>query len=185
MRRKQTRNSTNGSRSAGPDAIRLLKADHATVKKLFKQFEKTDDEAVKQELAATICNELTVHTTIEEEIFYPAAREAIDDEDLLDEAKVEHASAKELIAQIEGGSPDDDLWEAKVTVLGEYINHHVKEEQDELFPQVKKSGIDLKELGQRLEARKVELTGAQPSRRSKASNSSSRKEGARSARAGA
>ncbi len=163
MPTKRTASTSSRRKSAGPDAIQLLRADHAAVQKLFKEFEKAKSNK-KQELAATICNELTVHTTIEEEIFYPAARAAIDEEDLLDEATVEHASAKELIAQIEEGSPDDALWEAKVTVLGEYINHHVKEEQNELFPKVKKSGIDLKALGAQLEARKGELKGDKPQR---------------------
>src|SRR5687768_13822565 len=110
------------------DAIALLRADHALVEDLFSQFEKARDSARKQTLATRICMELKIHTTIEEEIFYPATREALPkQEDLLDEAQVEHDSAKELIAQIESGKPEDDLWDAKVTVLSEYIKHHVKE----------------------------------------------------------
>ena len=99
-----------------------------------------------------------MHATIEEELFYPAAREAEVDADLLDEAEVEHASAKELIAQIEAMSPDEDLYDAKVTVLGEYIDHHVKEEEGELFPKCRKSDMDLEGLGEALAARKQELT---------------------------
>lgn len=149
---------TNGaSPKRAPNAITLLRADHAKVQQLFKDFEKANGKAKKSALAQTICSELTVHTKIEEEIFYPAAREALDETDLLNEADVEHASAKELIAQIEDGSPDDDHWDAKVTVLGEYINHHVKEEQNELFPKVRKSDIDLNALGEQLQARKKEL----------------------------
>ncbi len=147
-------------RSAPGDAIALLRADHATVEGLFDQFEKTRNDAKKLKLAQRICAELTIHTTIEEELFYPAAREAIRDEDLLDEAEVEHASAKELISQIEAGAPADDKWSAKVTVLGEYIKHHVKEEQNEMFPKVRKTKLDLKALGEQLAARKAELQSA-------------------------
>ncbi len=161
MTKKQSsKNSSKSNSSSSTDAIALLRMDHEAVKKLFKQFEKSEDAGEKMEVAATICKELTVHATIEEEIFYPAAREALGQEesDLMDEAEVEHASAKDLIAQIEAGSPDDDLWESKVTVLGEYIDHHVKEEHDEMFPKVRKSEIDLKALGEQLEARKSKLT---------------------------
>jgi hemerythrin-like domain-containing protein len=140
-----------------PDAIALLKADHAKVKKMFKEFDKLKDAGKKQDLANVICSELKVHTTIEEEIFYPAAREALADDDLLDEAEVEHASAKDLIAQIEGSSPDGDKWDAKVKVLGEYIDHHVEEEHTEMFPKVRKTRLDLKALGQELLLRKKQL----------------------------
>jgi hypothetical protein len=143
-------------------ALTLLKADHDEVKDLFDKYEKGKDKmsaSQKQALATTICQMLTIHTTIEEEIFYPAVREQMDDmEDLLDEANVEHQSAKELISQIEGMSPDDELYDAKVKVLGEYVKHHVKEEQNELFPEVRKSEIDLNALGEQLETRKAELT---------------------------
>jgi hemerythrin-like domain-containing protein len=148
-----------GRRSAPQDAIALLRADHKAVKDLFEQFGKTRKDERKQALAEQICNELTVHAQIEEEIFYPAARGAIREEDLVDEATVEHQSAKDLIAQIRGGSASDELWEAKVKVLGEYIDHHVKEEQNEMFPQVKKTRLDLKGLGEQLMARKMELMG--------------------------
>jgi hemerythrin superfamily protein len=142
------------------DALALLKADHAKVQELFDQFEKARRDDQKRKLAQTICQELTVHTSIEEEIFYPAAREATEDEDTLDEAEVEHASAKELISQIEDGGPGDELWDAKVKVLGEYVKHHVKEEETELFPEVRKSDLDLKTLGEQLLARKQELLAA-------------------------
>ncbi|HEX2583898.1 MAG TPA: hemerythrin domain-containing protein [Steroidobacteraceae bacterium] len=166
-RRKTTGKSTQ-------DAIALLKADHTKVQGLFDQFEKARTESRKQSLAQEICMELKVHTTIEEEIFYPAAREAIDDSDLLDEAAVEHQSAKELIAQIEEGSPADDMWSAKVTVLGEYIKHHVKEEQNELFPEVRSSDVDLKALGQQLLERKQELMSEFKSKSNGASTRSQR-----------
>jgi hemerythrin superfamily protein len=141
-----------------PHALALLRFDHARVDKLFKEFERSGDPDEKQALANTICAELTVHTAIEEEIFYPAARAALDDLETLNTAAVEHASAKELIGQIVDGSPRDDLWEAKVLVLGEYIKHHVKEEEEDLFPRVKLSDMDLESLGEEMQARKDELT---------------------------
>jgi len=146
---------------AKPDATRLLTQDHKEVDALFKAYDKLvkseADGSERQPLAEQICLMLTVHTTIEEEIFYPAAKAAGVQLGLLDEAEVEHASAKELIAQIRAMTPDEDLYDAKVTVLGEYIRHHVKEEHDELFPQCRKAPMDLKELGAELAARKAEL----------------------------
>ena len=142
------------------DAIALLKKDHADVKALFAEYKKLcesdADGAAKQAVAKDICTQLTAHATAEEEIFYPAAR-AEQTDDLLDEAEVEHASAKDLIAQIEAMQPDDDLYDAKVTVLGEYIDHHVKEEEGELFPKARSLGLDLQALGAQLQARKEEL----------------------------
>lgn len=151
---------------APADAIALLRADHKAVQDLFDKFEKTRSEERKGAIAEKICRELTVHAQIEEEIFYPAAREVLRQEDLLDEAAVEHQSAKDLIAQIESGNPGDDLFDAKVKVLGEYIKHHVKEEQNEMFPQVKKTKLDLRALGEQLQARKAELMqgGKSPAR---------------------
>jgi len=147
--------------AARTDATALLQRDHAEVKKLFKQYEKLADAeadgAEREELAAQICAMLTVHATIEEEIFYPAARAAEVDADLLDEANVEHASAKDLIAQIESMSPDDELYDAKVSVLGEYIDHHVQEEEGEMFPKCRKSEMDLAALAEALAERKSEL----------------------------
>ena len=149
------------------DAIVLLSADHKEVDALFKEYEKLckadADDGEKGLLAAQICAMLTVHATIEEELFYPAARAALEDDgqDLLDEAVVEHASAKDLIAQIEDANPGDELFDAKVQVLGEYIRHHVKEEETELFPKVKKAKADLVALGAALAARKEELVSEQ------------------------
>jgi hemerythrin-like domain-containing protein len=100
---------------------------------------------------------LTVHATIEEEIFYPAARDVLPEEDLVDEATVEHATAKDLIAQIESMLPDEDLYDAKVKVLGEYIDHHVKEEEEEMFPKVRSAGLDVAAVGEQLKARQEEL----------------------------
>lgn len=139
------------------DAIALLKEDHRAVEKLFKEFEDAKGEGRKEKLARRICLELTVHTNIEEEIFYPACNGKIE-EDLLKEAFVEHDAAKLLIAEIEGGNgQSDDFFDAKVQVLSEQIEHHVKEEETELFPQVRKADIDLKVLGEQLAERKKEL----------------------------
>lgn len=143
------------------DAIKLLTTDHAEVKALFKQYEKLAKAAApadeKQALAQQICDMLKVHAQIEEEIFYPAARAVLDEQDLVDEADVEHASAKELIGQIESGDAEDDHYDAKVKVLGEYIEHHVGEEEKELFPEVRKAGLDVVDVGEQLAARKDEL----------------------------
>jgi len=139
------------------DAITILRADHKLVDELFKQYEKTRADTRKQTLVDQICAELTAHTTVEEEIFYPAVRGAIKDADIMDEADVEHASAKELIAQLQAGKPGDDHYDAKVKVLGEYIRHHVKEEQNEMFPKAKKTKLDMMELGSQIETRKGEL----------------------------
>ena len=139
------------------DAIALLKEDHRAVEKLFKDFESAKGDGRKEKLSRQICLELAIHTKIEEEIFYPACEGKIE-EDLLKEAKVEHDSAKLLMAEIEGGSgQSDDFFDAKVQVLGEQINHHVEEEEGELFPQVRKADIDLKALGEQLAQRKQEL----------------------------
>ncbi len=162
-RKKSARKQSSGrkarsGRSAAPrDALALLKADHQLVQQLFDKFEKTRAEDRKSALAEQICNELAVHAQIEEEIFYPAAREAIRDTDLISEATVEHQSAKDLIEQIQSGGSGDDLFEAKVTVLGEYVRHHVREEEREMFPQIRKTRLDLKALGQQLMQRKEEL----------------------------
>jgi hypothetical protein len=158
-KRAGSRSSRVASRaSARPaDAIKLLKDDHREVKTWFKEFENLEDDAEKNTLARKICLALRVHARIEEEIFYPALRKAIEDEDLLDEAEVEHASAKQLIAEIESMSPDDRLYDAKIKVLGEYVSHHVGEEENELFPEARESGVDLRDLGAQLAKRKVEL----------------------------
>lgn len=139
------------------DAIKLLKDDHKEVKTYFKQYETLEDDAERRALADKICTALTVHATVEEEIFYPAVREAIDDDDLLDEAEVEHASAKQLIAEIQAMDVNDRLFDAKVTVLGEYIDHHVEEEETEMFPETRESDLDLKALGAQIAERKAAL----------------------------
>ena len=139
------------------DAIALLKEDHRAVEKLFKDFEGAKGEGRKEKLARQICLELSIHTKIEEEIFYPACDGKVD-EDLLKEAYVEHDAAKLLVAEIEAGSGEsDDFFDAKVQVLSEEIEHHVQEEEKELFPQVRKADLDLKGLGEQLATRKKEL----------------------------
>jgi hemerythrin superfamily protein len=143
------------------DAIALLKADHRQVEQWFAQFEKARDDERKLALATRICNALKVHTTVEEEIFYPAFIEATQDEDLHHEAIVEHDGAKKLIAQIEASAPDDDYYDAKVKVLSEMIKHHVKEEEQPggMFAEARKSDMDLMALGEQMAARKAELEG--------------------------
>lgn len=144
------------------DAISLLKADHENVRKAFEEFKNLGDQAfkTKKELADDICADLEIHTRIEEEIFYPEFRKAVKGaKPLANEAKVEHDSAKELIDQIKGMNAEDEMFDAKITVLSEYIDHHVKEEEDEMFPLLKKTSLDLNDLGERMEARKQELGG--------------------------
>jgi hypothetical protein len=141
------------------DAVALLKADHRKVEDLFEQFEKSTRSDQKARLAKEICTELTIHASIEEEIFYPACKGEVED-DKMDEAYVEHDGAKVLIAEIEAAEPTADFYDAKVKVLSELIKHHVKEEEapsDGVFAQAKAAGVDLDELGQRLAARKEEL----------------------------
>ena len=162
---KSAKPATKSTRShAGEtDAIELLMDDHKKVKKLFKEFEKLskqEDIDGKVEIATQICEELTVHAAVEEEIFYPAARAAIGDDDMLNEPLVEHATAKDLIAQIQEMSGDDEMYDAKVTVLSEYINHHVEEEETEMFPKAKKAKMDLEGLGVQIMERKEELMTA-------------------------
>lgn len=161
MATSSTKSADAKRRNTETDAFALLTADHRTVKGLFKEFEKLskqdDVDEEKAQLVRQICNELTVHAQVEEEIFYPALREAIDDEDLMDEADIEHASAKDLIAQISGMDPDDEMFDATVKVLGEYVDHHVKEEENEMFPALRKAELDLKELGSQLAERKFAL----------------------------
>ncbi|SDU26590.1 Hemerythrin HHE cation binding domain-containing protein [Nitrosomonas ureae] len=141
---------TNSSKSEADDIIKLLKADHAKVKDLFDEFEelkdKSNNTSKKEKIVKQICEELTLHALAEESIVYPTARETIDDDDLMDEADVEHAGAKELISQLQSMSAEDSHYDAKVTVLREYIEHHVKEEEKNMFPKLTKSEIDRSEM---------------------------------------
>lgn len=144
------------------DAMELLMEDHKKVQKIFKEFEKSKDEMgedEKSEMVRQCCTELKIHTRLEEEIFYPAAREAVEDEDLLDEAEVEHAAAKQLIDELERMEPGEELYDARFAVLGEYVNHHIREEEHGLFPEVKKAKLDLDELGRRMTEMKHKLQG--------------------------
>ncbi len=141
------------------DAVALLKADHRTVEDLFAQYEKASGDGRKEKIARKICLELSVHAKIEEEIFYPACEGKVE-EDLLKEAYVEHDGAKVLIAEILAGGPDDEYYDAKVTVLQEQIEHHVEEEEmrmEGLFAQARKAGLDMDQLGEQLAARKADL----------------------------
>ena len=144
-------------RPCQPDAIALLREDHKKVAALFEEYEKARSVNVKRRLVETICQELTVHTAIEEEIFYPDVKAALKDKELVPEARVEHASVKDLIAQVQDKEPDGEDFDAKVKVMGEFVKHHVKEEQNEMFPKVKKTKLDLMELGERMAARRQEL----------------------------
>ena len=141
-----------------PLAVRLLKKDHREVEGWFDDFDKTNSDSKKQKLANQICLALKVHTEIEEEIFYPEERADVE-EDMLDEAYVEHDGAKKMIAEIEAMEPGDEFYDAKVKVLGEYVKHHVKEEEQPggIFAQAKKGDEDLDAMGERLKARKEEL----------------------------
>ena len=154
------------------NAVDLLTRDHDEVDKLFKQYDEIKDgasDAEKERLVAEICNALTVHAQIEEAIFYPAARRALDEEedkDLLDEAAVEHQTLKDIIGRLEMAPPSDPLYDAGVKVLSEYVKHHVREEEKELFPKVKSSDMDLNAIGQELAQRKQQLAKSGPSTRS-------------------
>jgi hypothetical protein len=154
--RKPTRKSP---RSAAPDAVALLKADHRKVDALFKKADKAKG-SVKEKLVEQICNELIIHTTLEEEIFYPACQSENVEEDKLDEAQVEHDGAKVLINELMEAGSDSPMYDAKVTVLSEYIKHHVKEEEQPrkgLFAEARRKGVDMVALGAEMKARKQEL----------------------------
>lgn len=145
----------------GDDALALLKKDHDKVKEMLKEFEQLRKEKAaanrRRELVGRICSELKIHTQLEEEALYPQAQDSIDESDLIGEALVEHQSAKNLIKQIESMDPNDDLYDATVTVLGEHVKHHINEEERELFPQIKSSDLDIMELGEKMRDRKEEL----------------------------
>ena len=147
---------------AAQEATALLKADHRLVSDLFDQYEKTRSTARKKTLVASICKELGIHAQAEEEIFYPAVKAALKDKELVPEAIVEHASLKDLIAQVEGKEPDGEMFDAKIQVLSEYVKHHVKEEETEMFPKARKTKLDMKALGAQIAARKDELKASWP-----------------------
>jgi len=158
--------------SGAEDAISILTADHDKVQALFAKYEGIKDVTdarglqEKQRIVAAACAELTVHTQLEEEIFYPAVRGIIDDADLMNEAQVEHDGAKALIGQLGAMTAKHEMFNAKFTVLAEYVKHHIKEEQTEMFPKVRLAELDLVQLGQRMTARKQELAqAARPAKR--------------------
>jgi hemerythrin superfamily protein len=141
------------------DAIQLLKADHREVEQLFKDFQKASGDTRKMQLSQKICMELMIHTQIEEEIFYPACREMLKDDEIVNESIVEHQAAKDLIEEIRGMQASDEMFDARMQVLQEQIEHHVEEEEKELFPQAQKTDMDLKAIGEQLMMRKQELQG--------------------------
>jgi len=146
------------------NAIDLLKRDHREVEELFSEFEKAKDDGervAKQELAARICTALTVHAQIEEEIFYPALRRRSKDaRELVNEAAVEHQSIKDIVGRLQSAPADDPLYDAGVKVLSEYVKHHVKEEENEIFPEAKSEDVDLDSLGLKMAQRKQQLESA-------------------------
>jgi hemerythrin superfamily protein len=145
------------------DAISILRADHKRVSDLFAQFEVTRSDNKKQKIVAQICTELKIHSQVEEEIFYPAVKAALKDKEMVPEATVEHASVKDLIAQVEGVPAGGEMYDARVQVMGEFVKHHVKEEQNEMFAKAKATKLDMTKLGEQIRARKQELAASQKS----------------------
>ena len=139
------------------NAIALLRADHKKVSELFEQYDKARSADKKATIVAEICTELTVHAQIEEEIFYPTVKAALKDKELVPEALVEHASLKSLIAEVEGAKPEGEMFDAKIHVMAEFVKHHVKEEQNEMFPKAAKTAVDMDKLGAQLAERKEQL----------------------------
>lgn len=156
-----TKKSTAKTSAKSVDAIKLLRDDHKRVTALFEEYEAARSTKKKKELVGKICTELTVHAQIEEEIFYPSVKKALKDKELVPEAKVEHDTLRSLIAQVEGNEPDGEMFDAKIQVMSEYVKHHVKEEQNEMFTKAKKTSLDMKKLGAQLAERKQELLSAQ------------------------
>ena len=148
------------SKPAAQDATTMLRADHKKVSALFDEYEKARAPARKKALVSQICQELAIHTEIEEEVFYPAVKQAMKDKELVPEANVEHASIKDLIAQVKDVEPDGEMFDAKIKVMSEYVKHHVKEEQNEMFPKAKATKLDMVALGQQMAVRKAELLAA-------------------------
>lgn len=160
-RTTRSRSATAASSRTKPRLLKDLEADHARVKKAYQAFKKLDVEKEPDEceaLVSQVLSDLTVHATLEEEILYPAAREALDDDDLLDEALVEHESARTLIEQLSSMGPEDEMYAARFTVLCEYVMHHVKEEEEEMFPKLAKADLDWEGLAALMEARRADLT---------------------------
>src|SRR5438105_13844773 len=145
-----------------PKSIAIVLKDHKNVQKMFRDFVKMkrEDDSDREDLIERVCKELTVHTRLEEELFYPFAREHLPEPDLIDEASVEHATAKELVAQLEAGNDEEDMRDARFKVLTEYVKHHIQEEEGELFPQLakaKEAKEPLEVLAEQMQERKLEL----------------------------
>ncbi|BDU76994.1 hemerythrin domain-containing protein [Mesoterricola sediminis] len=160
MATKAPKRTKDDLKRAKQNALDLLKEDHQKVQKMFTAFSRLKekgDPIDKENLVEETCLELLVHADLEEQVFYPAVRKAIHDPELMNEAKVEHGETRELIAQIQEMEAADELYNAKVTVLGEYVVHHIREEEDAMFPRILQSRLDLDELGDRMLARKEAL----------------------------
>jgi hypothetical protein len=156
--RSQSQNRETKTQAASPSAFELLEQDHREVEEWFAEFDElNEDDDQKAKLAGKICLALKVHAQMEEEIFYPQARETTKDNDLIDEAVVEHATVKNLIAEIEAMEVGEELYDAKMRVLGEMVKHHIKEEEEELFPELEAAKLDLNALGKEIAERKEEL----------------------------
>lgn len=154
---KQT-NLNNKSTSPDQDATVLLKADHKLVSTLFADYEATNSSSKKKQLVDQICKELSIHAQVEEEIFYPAVQKALKDHELVPEAIVEHSTLKDLIAAVKGIEPNGDMYDAKIKVMSEYVKHHVKEEESEMFPEAKSTQLDLVKLGTLMSERNIQLS---------------------------
>lgn len=139
------------------EATKMLRADHKLVDELFEQYEHARSTKKKKELVEKICSELTIHALLEEEIFYPAVKQALKDKELIPEATIEHDTLKKLIAEVEGKEPDGEMFDARIKVMSEYVKHHVKEEHTEIFPKAKSTSLDLKKLGAQMMERKEQL----------------------------
>lgn len=153
----QTKTSQSATATKSQDATTLLRADHKLVSGLFESYEKASTKAMKKKLVSEICMELSVHAQVEEEIFYPAVKQALKDHELIPEGTVEHDTLRALMAQLEGVEPDGEMFDAKIKVLCEYVEHHVKEEQNEMFPKAKATTLDMMALGDKIAARKQAL----------------------------
>lgn len=160
MRPEQKTETTTKVHAKEKSALELLKADHEKVSEMFAELEETHTASKKKKLATEICEALSVHAQVEEEIFYPEVKAALKDKTLVPEASVEHAVMKELIAQIESDEEGGEMYDATIKVLSEYVKHHIKEEQGELFRKVKQSSLDLAELGERMAERFEDLRAA-------------------------
>ena len=150
--------SASNSKSNGKqEATALLKADHKLVEQLFDDYEQSNTKSQKKQIVEQICKELSIHAQVEEEIFYPAVQKALKDHELVPEAVVEHSTLKDLIAAVKGVEPDGDMYDAKIKVMCEYVKHHVKEEENEMFVEAKSTSLDMVKLGALMSERKTQL----------------------------